>query len=403
MSSTCPHHGLPMPMADPSFYDDPFATYDALIAEGPIHRMCYPDGTPIWLVTRYEEVAEGLRDPKLGRPVELAGPDFMMKRFPEGAKTGTLATTDPPEHTRLRNFITPHFRRDRIEAMEPLVQQVVNDLMDKIEAQKEDGPVDLVQALASPVPVAVVCELLGMPAEIREEFRSWVDIAFAGDDEVNLKMNKHIIEYFSELIEGKRKNPEDDLISLWIDQVGRDGTPLTNWEITAMAVFIVMAGYETTAGMISQGARFLLERPDIADYLREHPDRFQDAVEEMLRRTTSVHHAFRRFAKEDMVIAGQPVAKGDTVMLHLSAAGRDPVKFPDPDLFDIDREDKRHVAFGRGIHYCPGGDLARIEVRVALQTLITRFPGAKLAVPSEELKRRYSPFVPAVPVLPATV
>lgn len=397
---TCPMHGLPMPMSEPSYYDDPFATYDRMREEAPIHRICYPDGTPVWVVTRYDDVHKGLWDKMLVRPREAAGPDFAMRRFPEGAKTGTFATLDPPEHTRLRKMVNWAFVPKRVEDMKPKVERVVDQLLDAI---SERGEADLVTDLAAPVPLAVVCDVLGVPEELRDNVHLWSTKAMDGDDDTNIKTNMVMIGAFRELVERKRTEPGDDLITYWTTAVDADGNALSDWEICAMAVFVVTAGYETTSSMIAQGAKFLLESPDVVATLRSAPHRFPDAVEEMMRRTNSVHHSFRRFAKEDMVIAGQRIAKGDCVLLHVTAADRDPDRFPDAELFDLDREDKKHLSFGRGVHYCPGAELARAEINAALRGLFLRFPSIKLAIPAEEVTRRHNPWIPAIRSLPVVV
>jgi cytochrome P450 len=389
-----------MPMSDPSFYDDPFASYDKLREEAPIHRMCYPDGTPVWVVTSFADVHKGMWDPMLVRPVEAAGPDFAMRRFPEGAKTGTLATLDPPDHTRLRKFVNWAFVPKRVETMRPKVEAVVDGLLDAIERR---GEADLVADLASPLPLAVVGDVLGVPEALRSKVHEWSNKAFDGDDDTNIETNKIMIGAFRKLVDVKRAEPGDDLITYWTTATDDAGVALTDWEICAMAVFVVTAGYETTSSMITQCAKFLLERPDVAATLRAAPERVPEALEEMMRATTSVHHSFRRFAKEDMVIAGQQVAKGDCVLLHVAAAHRDSAHFPHGTEFDLDRPDKKHLTFGRGVHYCPGAELARLELVAALRGLVTRFPAMKLAVPVEELTRRHNPWIPAIRGLPVVV
>lgn len=403
MANKCPVHGHEM-LLDDDYYADPyapFALYAALHKEGPVHRICLDDNSPVWLVTRYAEVHAGLRDKRLARPREYANEDFTTKRFPEGEATGTIVTTDPPEHTRLKKMINFTFLPRNVETFRPRVHELVDGLLDEIEA---NGGGDLVEDFSAVLPITIICDVLGIPLEYRGELKRWVDLSFGADDETNAVTREQLAGFVNEVRKQKAAEPGTDLLSYWIHAKREDGEPeLSVFEVMSLALLTLLGGYDTTAGIISRGALALLDNPDALDRLREDPDLFDVALEELLRMYGSVHHGFRRFATEDMEIAGTRINKGDTVYLHLTAAGNDPERFADPQLFDLDRADKAHMAFGGGPHFCSGSELARIEATVALRALFTRFPNIKLAAPRESLDLRRSPLMPALNHLPVTV
>ncbi|WP_433390798.1 cytochrome P450 family protein [Micromonospora sp. KLBMP9576] len=403
MADKCPVHGHEM-LLDDDYYASPYAPYAlyaSLHREGPVHRTCLDDNSPVWLVTGYDEVHAGLRDRRLARPREFANDDFTTKRFPEGEATGTIVTTDPPEHTRLKRMVNFTFLPRNVETFRPRVHELVNTRLDEIEAA---GGGDLVEDYAAALPITIICDVLGIPDNYRKELKHWADLAFGGDDATNAVTREQLSKFVNEVRMQKAQEPGTDLMSYWIHAKNADGEPeLSVFEVMSLALLTLLGGYDTTAGMISRGALALLDNPETLARLREDPDLFDVAVEEMLRMYGSVHHGFRRFATEAMEIGGTRIGKGDTVYLHLTAAGNDPKRFADPHVLDIDRADKAHLAFGGGAHFCSGSELARIETTVALRTLFTRFPDIKLAAPRDSLKLRHSPLMPALMHLPVTV
>ncbi|MER7421102.1 cytochrome P450 [Micromonospora peucetia] len=403
MANKCPVHGL-QKLMDDDYFATPYAAYEryaALHEQGTVHRTCLDDHGRVWLVTGHAEVYSALRDKRLARPREYTNGDFTSQRFPEGTSTGTIVTLDPPEHTRLKKMINFTFLPRNLETFRPRVHELVKARLDAIEAA---GGGDLVSDYAAILPITIVCDVLGIADEHRQGLKKWADLAFGSDDETNAQVRGNMSQMLNKIREQKTAEPGDDLFSYWIHAKNADGEPeLDIYQVMALALLTMLGGYDTTSGMISRGALALLDSPETLERLRKDPDLFDEAVEELLRRNGSVHHGFRRFATEDLEIDGTKINKGDTVLLHLTAAGNDPKRFPDPQVLDLDRADKAHVAFGGGPHFCSGSELARMEVTIALRELFTRFPNIKLAVPPESLKVRTSPLLPALVSLPVTV
>jgi len=399
MVDKCPVHGHDM-LLNAEYYRNPYALYDKLHEEGTVHRICLADEVPVWLVTRFADVHAGLRDQRLARAKEYAGPDFTTKRFPEGGPTGALPTSDPPEHTRLKQWVTHAFSPRKVRKYEPWVHGLVDEQLDRF---AERGGGDLVDDYGAVIPITVISEILGIPHKFRVKLKTWADLMFGSDEETNLETLKELQSAMTEILKSKKEDPGDDLISEWMHTDFEEGKALTPWQMVSMATFTLLAGFDTTMSMISRGALALMEEPEVLAKLRANPDLYPRALEELLRMFGSVHHGFRRFAVEDVEIAGTRIAKGDTVLLHLAAAGRDPSRHEQPNVLDLDRPNQAHLAFGGGPHYCSGAELGRMETVIALEKLFTRFPDIALAVPRDELRFRHSPLVPALLSLPVTV
>ncbi|MDF6043845.1 cytochrome P450 [Streptomyces sp. JH14] len=383
MTTKCPFHDRDVPF-DAEFYADPYPVYTRLREEAPIHRICMPEGNEAWLVTRYEDVSELLKDRRLVRNHRHAK-DYKNEVLPEFVRAGNLHMEDGEIHTRLRRFMNFAFTPKRIDALRPWIVAETDRLLDEVE---KNGGGDLMQMIAAPLPITVTVELLGIPSDMSGPFRDWSDALLGGVLADGQAAGKALIEFVYRLVELKRTEPGDDLMSHWIHSVDEEGRHLSEQEIVGMAFFLVIGGYDTTVGSIGSSLLALLDRPDLAERLRQQPDLIPEAVEELLRWDGSAHNAFRRFALEDMTIAGTPVAKGETVILSISSANRDPRHFPEPDVLDFDREDKQHWAFGRGAHHCPGKELARIEMQILVERLLNRFPGMALADTEEEVQWR---------------
>lgn len=403
MVSRCPVHGLEKLM-DADYFASPYAAnerYAVMHERGTVHRTCLDDHGRVWLVTGHAEVYSALRDKRLARPREYSNGDFTSERFPEGTPTGTIVTLDPPDHTRLKKMINFTFLPRNLETFRPRIQELVAGRLDALEAA---GGGDLVGDYGAILPITIVCDVLGIPDEYRTDLKRMADLGFGSDDETNAQLRADMLQMLDEIRRRKTAEPTEDLFSYWIHTKDADGTPVLNVEqVLVLAALTMLGGYDTTAGMISRGALALLDDPETLERLRRRPELFDAAVEEMLRKNPSVHHAFRRFATEDMEIDGTRIGKGDTVLLHVAAAGNDPRRFADPQVFDIDRADKTHLVFGGGPHFCAGAELARMEVTIALRELFLRFPDIALAAPRESLKLRAYPFIPALLSLPVTV
>ncbi|MFG2874839.1 cytochrome P450 [Streptomyces sp. NPDC048337] len=366
-----------MPLVDlgayaEEFNADPYPFYAALRSAGPVHRVVL-GGERSWLVVGHEEARQALNHPALSKDwlgTELFG------NTPASAAASNMLEADPPHHTRLRRLVAREFTPRRVEALRPRVQEVTDELLDAL-AAAPDRRADLIAALAAPLPMTVICELLGVPDLDRARFRFWSGEIVAPVDPAGTdgRVLEQMTAYLYELVEAKAKTPGDDLLSALIRTRDEDGDQLSPEELIGMAFLLLVAGHETTVNLIGNGVRALLAHPDQLAALRADPDGLiEGAVEEMLRYDGPVQHATYRFARTDLEIGGIRIETGSSVVVALAAADRDPSRFAEPDVFDIRRPAQGHVAFGHGIHFCLGAPLARMEGRVAIRTLLDRFP-----------------------------
>ncbi|PZH08769.1 cytochrome P450 [Streptomyces sp. NTH33] len=360
------------------FREDPHPVYAELRALGPVHRVRLPppEGYDTWLVVGYEEARAALADPRLAKDVGAAD----RALFDEQAFGRHMLVSDPPQHTRLRSLVTRAFTARRVEALRPRIQQITDELLD---AMLPRGRADLVEAFAYPLPITVICELLGVPEIDRAAFREMSnEVVAPTGEEASLRAAERLGVYLTELIEDKRcAGPADDLLSALIRTTAEDGDRLSGDELRGMAFLLLVAGHETTVNLIANGAYTLLTHPDQLAELHADLDLIDGAVEEMLRHEGPVETATFRFAAQPLEIAGTAIGQGELVMIGLTAADRDAGRYPAPDRFDIHRDTRGHLAFGHGIHYCLGAPLARLEARTALRTLLRRAPGLALDGP----------------------
>lgn len=362
-----------------AFRRDPHPVYARLRELGPVHRvrLAPPDAHhETWLVVGHEEARAALADPRLAKDAEKIGITFLDEEL-----IGKyLLAADPPRHTRLRGLITRAFTMRRVEELRPRIQEITDSLLDEMLPR---GRADLVGSLAYPLPITVICELLGIPEMDRAEFRKISTEAVAptsADSEYDAFVQ--LAGYLTELIEDKRAaGPTGDLLSDLIRTTAEDGDRLSAQELRGMAFILLIAGHETTVNLITNGVHALLAHPAQLAALRADMTLLDGAVEETLRFEGPVENATFRYAAEPLEIAGTPIAQGDPVMIGLTAADRDPARFPDPDRFDLSRDTRGHLAFGHGIHYCLGAPLARLEARTAIRALLDRTPGLTLDGP----------------------
>ena len=373
---------------DPEFVANPYPTYHRLRTLDPVHHS--PLG--FWVLTRYEDVVSSLRDPRFAKEAIAA---FVAARFGmtlPGVGVSML-DRDPPDHTRLRGLVNKAFTPRVVEVLRPRVQQIVDGLLDAAEGA---GAMDLIEDFAYPIPVIVICEMLGVPVEDRERFKQWgLDIArgldaiwLPPDSEVtqrSMASRRALSDYFRELIAERRKAPRGDMLSGLI-AAEEAGDKLSEEELLATCILLLVAGHETTVNLIGNGTLALLRHPDQLRLLRENPGLIAGAVEELLRFDGPVQRT-ARIPSEDVTVAGQTIPKGEMVMPFIGAADRDPAQFPDPDRLDITRSDNRHIAFGWGIHFCLGAPLARVEGQIAINTLVQRLPKLALATDKPEFRQ----------------
>ena len=352
------------------------ANRDAQKAPGML-RVQLPYGEPAWLATRYADARLVLGDKRFSRAMAA---DRDEPRMSEGRITGGILSIDPPDHTRLRTLVAKAFTVRRVEALRPRVREIASQLVTDMKAA--GPPVDLVDAFALPLPVAVICELLGVPVEDRPRFRVWSDNALSTSKltaEKFLASREEMRDYMRGLIAGHRAEPADDLMTALIearDQADR----LSELELVDLCVGILVAGHETTASQIPNFMVTLMDHPAALDRLRTDPSLIPGAVEELLRFVPlGAGSGFPRYATEDVQVGEVLVRAGEPVVVAVGAANRDALRFDDADELRIDRQPTAHLGFGHGVHHCLGAALARMELQEALRALLLELPGLRLA------------------------
>ncbi|GAO06979.1 cytochrome P450 [Streptomyces lydicamycinicus] len=402
------HPGEPNVM-DPALITDPFGGYGALREQGPVVRGRFMDDSPVWLVTRFEEVRQVLRDqrfvnnpaaPSLGRSIDESPAVRLLEMLglPDHFRPyllGSILNYDAPDHTRLRRLVSRAFTARKITDLRPRVEQITDELLARLPEHAEDGVVDLIQHFAYPLPITVICELVGIAEADRPQWRKW------GADLVSLEPERlstafpAMIEHIHELIRERRDALTDDLLSELIRTHDDDGGRLSDIEMVTMVLTIVLAGHETTAHLIGNGTAALLTHPDQLRLLKDDPALLPRAVHELMRWCGPVHMTQLRFASEDVEVAGTTIRKGDAVQMILVSANFDPRHYTDPDRLDLTRHPaghaENHVGFGHGMHYCLGATLAKQEGEVALSRLFTHYPELSLGVAAEQLERTQVP------------
>ena len=390
---------LKYPMARGCPFHPP-AEYGRLQREEPFARVRLWDGTHPYLVTNYDDIKTILSHP--GFSAQAINPSY--PHVFEGRKEADLADRsflrmDNPEHDRQRRMVTKEFTVKKINALRPVMQALVDRLLDAYEKLPQGS--DFVEHVAAPLPTEVITQLLGVPYGDHEIFHRATRIQFGTQsrpEDVRASL-KEISEYLSGLIDKKAENPQDDIISRLVHEQLLPGHVDRDTLINIIRL-LLSAGHQTTQSMTAMGILTLLQHPDQIALVRADAERIPHAVEEILRFTTPLHIGARRVALEDVDVNGHLVKKGEGVICSTPAANRDETLFPDPDRFDIERNASQHVAFGYGFHQCLGQVLARAELQIVYETVLKRFPKLRLAVPFEELKFRHEMFVYGVHELP---
>ncbi|MFD3657566.1 cytochrome P450 [Streptomyces sp. NPDC058620] len=384
------------------FTRDPYPVYAELRALGPVHRILMPEGTPAWLVVGYEAGRELLADQRLSKEWRRASPALGVSKVSAGT---SMLSSDAPVHTRLRKLVTREFTPRRMDQLAPRIQVLTDELLDTMLAGPGRGT-DLVEALAFPLPMSVICELLGVPFLDRQAFRQWSNIAVSSlDAQERVSATTSMTAFLAGLIEQKRSEPGDDLMSALIhtaDDDG-DGDRLSGDELMGMAWLLLVAGHETTVNLISNGVLALLNHPGQLAALRADFGLIDNAVEETLRYEGPVETPTYRFTTEPLDVGGTVIpGGGELVLVAMADANRDPARYADPDRFDITRDARGHVAFGHGIHYCLGAPLARIEARIAIRSLLERCPDLRLDADPSKLRWRTGMLIRGPLSLPVT-
>ncbi|MEU9382060.1 cytochrome P450 [Streptomyces sp. NPDC048279] len=375
-----------------SYDTDLHAVYRTLRREGPVRPVELPTGKTGWLVTRYADVKQALAETQLSKGGMISPVGFAeISGAARANLTRHMLTVDPPDHTRLRRLISSAFTTGRVDKLRPRIERIADELLDNLTGREE---IDVVNEFAFSLALTVICELIGVPIADREKFRTWSNTIVAGigaRDQLADAMTS-MLGYLQDLIEQKRREPADDLVSALI-KAGEEGDKLTPEEVSSTIFLLLIAGHETTVNLIGNGVLLLLSEPAVWATLRAEPDHLPAAIEEILRFETPVHLASYRVAKEEVEIGGQTIPAGAPVLVSVLSANRDEATFPGADRFDIHRTSNPHVAFGYGIHYCLGAPLARLEGEVALGRLMSRYPHMSLAQSSETVGWRPSPLI----------
>ncbi|MFD5208680.1 cytochrome P450 [Streptomyces anulatus] len=375
----------PAPSADFPFphHDGlgPLPELAALRRDAPCARIFLPSGDPAWLVTRYRDVRTVLADPRFSRTRATRGAGPRMARVT--TLPDSILAADPPEHSRLRKLVAPAFTARRAEAMRCDVARLVDELLDRLAAH--DRPADLVPLLARPLPLAVICDLLGVPRADGDRLDAWCDalrnLTATADAEVMTAVAE-MTGYLTELVTAKRRRPGEDVLSTLI--AARDeGDRLSQDELVSFALVLLAGGYGTTADRLAGSVHLLLEDPERWGQLLREPAMIPRAVEELLRYAQTNVQANLRVATEDVRIGGVRVSAGEAVMAVNSSANHDETVFDTPDILDLARDHNPHLGFGHGVHHCVGAPIARVQLQEAVSALVRRFPGLHAAAPPQ--------------------
>lgn len=390
----------------PAIRADPFPTYAYLREHAPVAPLRRPFLGRVWHITRYADVVEAFRDPRLvcdRRNVgDGKGDDPWW--LPRAARIigQNMLTRDEPDHRRLRGLVHKAFTPRMVDALRGSVERVVEERLERIAAA---GRCDLIHDFALPVPLTIISEMMGVEERDRVGFHRLTNRFLALIDGGPLGALRSIpsalrmLRFFRRIVRDHRLRPRADLVSALLD-AEEAGDHLTEDEVVGMVFLLLLAGHETTVNLIGNGVLALLDHPAELARLREHPELVEPAIEELLRYGSPVEISSPRFAREDIPLHGETIRRGEMVHMVVAAANRDPAAFERPDRLDITRTPNRHVAFGHGIHFCLGAPLARLEGRIAVQALVRRFPGLALAAPREGLRWRRSTFIRGLAALP---
>ncbi len=386
----------------PEFHSNPYPFYRALREEDPVHQS--PLG--FWVCTRYDDAVMILRDPRFGREGMAKLMEARLGLTQDTSRARDMLFQDPPDHTRLRALVSRAFTPRVVEVMRPHIQEIVDGLLDRVDGARA---MDVIEDLAYPLPVTVICEMLGVPAADQDIFKTWstdiarsLDAAILPADSDAIPRGRDarlgLADYFRSLIATRRKDPKPDLLSALI-AAEEEGNKLSEGELVSTCMLLLIAGHETTVNLIGNGLLALLQHPDQLRALRDDPGLIQTGVEELLRFDGPVQRTGRMTTAE-VEIGDKRIPRDSVVVSVIGAANRDPKQFADPDRLDVSRKDNRHIAFGFGIHFCLGAPLARLEGQIALGTLLRRMP--KLALVSDVPEWRESSTLRGLKSLPVT-
>ena len=396
--------GDPMGLDSPEFLADPYPFYDRLRRQTPVYRtrMGYLSDAEVYLLARYQDCVDLTTDHRLRRVVEGAAPLPIPKAL-RPLSSDSMIMMDDPQHLRLRKLVSRAFTPKAIARLTDRVEVVTAELLNGF---TQGQHIDIVNDYALPIPVTVISEMVGVPDADRAHFHDGMKFLVEGMAKYGIEKTaaqmEGLIDFVRGLIERRRADPAEDIMTGLI-HASEDGDTLTNDEVVAMVFLLVVAGYETTYNLITNAVATLLTHPDQLELLKNNPQLITSAVEEILRYTGTIGGTKPNYANEDVDWHGVTIPRGAMVIPLLASANRDPAVFDYPDTFDITRTPNHHIAFSKGAHFCLGANLARMETRVAITNLITRFPTLRLAVDPTDLKTVPVPFWRRLASLPVVL
>ena len=391
----------------PQFKANPFPFLAALRANQPLYRTTLPDKvkTPVWLITRYEDINTLLKDERFPKNRRSALTPEQIRKLPWVPPMfrpleRNMLDLDTPDHTRLRALVHKAFTPRLVERMRERVQTLADELLEGVARR---GEMDLINDYALPLPMTIITEILGVPTRDRHKFHKWSKaVVSLSSPNATVRVIPPVwmfIRYLRRFFKVRRRDPQDDLASALI-QAEEAGDKLSEDELLAMVFLLLIAGHETTVNLIGSGTLALLEHPDQMEKLRREPSLIKSAVEELLRYTAPVFMSTERYAREDVTIHGVTIPRGEMTLGVIGSANRDETVFENPNALDITREPNKHLSFGQGIHFCLGAPLARMEAQIAIGTLLRRMPDLRLKVSPDSLRWRPSMILRGLDSLP---
>ena len=400
----------PLNIVSAEFKATPFPLLAALRAREPVFRTHLPDKTktPVWLVTRYEDVSALLKDERFTKSRRSALTPEQLRKLPWVPPMfrpleRNMLDLDQPDHTRLRALVHKAFTPRLVERMRARVQSLADELLDGAARRAE---MDLIDDYALPLPMTIITEILGVPTGDRHKFHKWSKaVVSLSSPDATVRVIPSVwmfIRYLRRFFKTRRRDPRDDLASALI-QAEEAGDKLSEDELLAMVFLLLIAGHETTVNLIGGGVLALLEHPEQMDRLRREPALIKPAVEELLRYSPPVFMSTERYAREDVSLRGVTIPRGEMTLGVIGSANRDETVFENPDRLDITREPNKHLSFGQGIHFCLGAPLARMEAQIAIDTLLRRMPDLRPKVPTASLRWRPSMILRGLDALPVLI